>query len=98
MIENGGGLIKAPMPRPSPRYNLFSVAALFLGVIAFLIFLAAIEYTDPMHSPEWQTGVALIILGGAGLIGFVLGYMALASSERLWGLTAFGLLLNAGPA
>jgi hypothetical protein len=71
------------------------VAAPLPGVLAFVIFLAAVDYMDPMHSPRWQTGTALILLGGAGLVGFVLAWIAGNRSERLWGLTFFGLALNA---
>lgn len=35
------------------------------------------------------------ILAGSCLLGFVLACIALARSEKLWGLTALGLILNA---
>jgi hypothetical protein len=83
------------MPRSSPCYDILSVVAPFLGLLAFVIFLGAVDYTDPMHSPDWQTGVALILLGGAGLPGFILGCIAGQRSEKLWSLTNLGLVLNA---
>jgi hypothetical protein len=90
---NGSRLPAAPAPRPSPRYNLLSVAAPFAGVLAALGFLALFGAEGHWYW-TWRGGVAMGLLAGACAVGLVLGVIALARSERLWGLTAVGLLLN----
>ena len=91
--NRGGQLSYTPTLRPAACYNLISVAAPFLGFFAAWILA--------MIGPDWHWTLLLEtviwILGGSCFVGFVLAIIALVRLERLWGLTAFGLILNAAP-
>jgi hypothetical protein len=92
--NRGGQLSDTPMPRPAACYNLISVAAPFLGFFAACIFGMVVE----------DKGYGTLILEtwiwvqvSSFFVGFVLAIIALGRSERLRGLTVFGLILNALP-
>src|SRR5262249_49160182 len=92
--DNGGRLPTAPLPRRAPRCNLISVGAPFLGALAVVGFLWVVG-TDGHWYWTWRGPVAMGILAGPCFVGIVLAFVALARSERLWGLTVVGLVLNA---
>jgi hypothetical protein len=91
---------KTPKSRPAARYNLISVGAPFLGVLASFGFLCLSGanfngWPDWTTRTRWAAGVALAILAVACLVGLASACVALARSERHRGLTVLGLLLNA---
>src|SRR5262249_47775413 len=93
-INEAGRLPPTPKPCPGPRYNLLSVAAPFLGVLAVLVFMGIVG-TEGHWYWTWRGGAAMGILASACVVGVVFAFVALARSERLWGLTALGFFLNA---
>src|SRR5947209_2300130 len=84
----------APKCRPAPRYNLISIGAPFLGVLADFGFLGIVGTPGHWYW-TWRGPTAMAILGGSCLVGLVLTFLAIARSERHWSLTALGLILNA---
>jgi hypothetical protein len=82
-----------PRPRSRPRCNILSVAAPLLGVLAAVIVLGAFG-ADGHWYWTWRGGVVMGLVAGSCVVGAVLAGIALARSERLWGLTALGLALN----
>ena len=90
---NTGGQSIASAQRPAAWYNLLSVAAPFVGVAAVLGFLAIAGASGHWYW-TWRGGVAMAILASAIVAGAVLAFIALARSERCWGFTVVGLILN----
>jgi len=82
--------------RSSPRFNLLSLGAPFVGTLVVGLFFAIVGI-DSFYSRamSWKGPLAVGILGVSCVVGFVLAMMAWARSERLWGLTVLGVLLNA---
>ena len=78
----------------APRYNLLSVAAPFLGVFAALALLGVFGAEGHWYW-TWRGEAVGAVLIGSCVVGLAFALTALARSERLWGLTALGLLLNA---
>ena len=96
--NRGGHLSNAPTPRPTACYNLISAGAPFLGFLAALMFLMIVGFDRPdVRGGMEKLETAIWILGGSFFVGFVLAIIALVRLERLWGLTVFGLILNALP-
>jgi hypothetical protein len=91
---DGSRRLTAPTPRSTPCYNLISVGAPFLGLLGGI---GSFCLPGGGGHPEWtwRAGLGIGILELAGLIGFLSALKALVRSEKLWGLTVFGLILNA---
>jgi hypothetical protein len=77
----------APAPRPA-RWNVISVCAPFLG---FVCGVAAGMSAPHFRWFEWGFSVWL----GFGVFGLLSAVIALSRAERLWGVTAIGLITNA---
>jgi len=80
--------------RPRPCFNLMSVLAPFVGIAAIIAFLGLTGADGHWYWGWWGAWVAFL-LGASCLAGLVAGLVATARKERLWGLTAVGVLLNA---
>ena len=92
--KGGGQPGIVPTLRPSPRYNVASVAAPFVGVVAVLVFLGIVG-TEGHWYWTWRGPAAVSILAAFCVAGMVSAFVALARSERVPALTVFGLILNA---
>lgn len=79
--------------RPGPRYNIVSIGAPFLGGVSVVMFLWISGVEGHWHW-TWRGPAAMSILASSCVAGLVSGLLALARSERLWGLTALDLLIN----
>jgi hypothetical protein len=91
--DDGRRFPTAATSGPSPFYNVISIVAPILGVVAVFVFVGIFGNENHWYG-SWQAATAMGILGGSCFLGFVLAFIALARSERLWGLTAVGLILN----
>jgi hypothetical protein len=85
-----------PRARPGACCNAISLYAPIIGVIATGAFVGA---ADSKWHWSWAVYLtpAIGILLGFFLLGFVFALAAVIRSERLWGLTAVGLILNGIP-
>jgi hypothetical protein len=98
--NNRRSLTQAPTAYRFPYCGTFSVAAPLLGYVALEIILPCFEgrnwnwrlFLD--GGPTWLQGMAYTIMGFAGVVGLVLGCIALWRSENR-AIAALGLLLNA---
>jgi len=80
--------------RPRPCFNLMSVMAPFVGVVAIIAFLGLTGAGGHWYW-GWRGTWVAFLLGASCSAGLVAGLVATARKERLWGLTAVGVLLNA---
>jgi hypothetical protein len=92
----------APDSRPAPHYGLFSVAAPFLGMVAYLGFLLLAggfrelnNWPDLTARSSRLAMLAMVVLVGSCLAGLASAFAAFLRSERSWGLAVLGLILNA---
>jgi hypothetical protein len=94
--DDGGLSPTSPKRNPSPHYNLFSLGAPFVGLLGVVLFFAIVGI-DSFYSRtmSWKGPLAMSILGVSCVAGIVFGLMAWARSERFWGVTVLGLLVNA---
>ena len=72
---------------------MISIVAPILGVVAVFVFFGIFGNEGHWYW-GWRGATVMGILGGSCFLGFVLALIALARSERRWGLTVFGLILN----
>src|SRR5262245_14233904 len=82
--------------RPRPCFNLMSVLAPFVGILATIMFLGltgdgGLWYWNLGSGDAWVA----FFLGASCLAGLVTGLVATVRKEQMWGLTAVGMLLNA---
>jgi hypothetical protein len=105
----GGADVRGKKASPIPKFGALSLIAPFVGVIALVIFLRFVGELHPeasmlgealyllagIRGPFWMVGWVQFIMGSSGLIGFILGCIALRRSENRLP-AVLGLLLN-GP-
>ena len=75
--------------RPRPCWNVASVLAPFVGIACALL-AGFLRDGHPMSGLK----VGVMALGVFLILGFVSACVALVRSERLWGVTALGMVLN----
>jgi len=85
-----------PAPRRAARWNVLSVLIPLAGWIIAYCVTISINYpkSDAMidSRPIFVFGLIVIV---ASILGSISAFVALARSERLWGITALGFALNA---
>ena len=79
---------------PRPCWNVVSVVVPFLGVGCAIAVYCLGDYFFHEHPAHFLKHGAMT-LGVFLVFGFASAFIALARSERLWGLTALGFALNA---
>ena len=79
---------------PRPCWNVLSIFAPFLGIACGFSVLFLGDYFFQQHPAHFLKHGA-ITLGVFLAIGFASACIAFARSERLWGITALGMVLNA---
>ena len=75
--------------RPRPCWNVASVLAPFVGFVCALL-VGFIRDGHPMSGLK----AGLMTMGVFLLLGFLSACIALVRSERLWGVTVLGMVLN----
>ena len=88
MIEDGQPI---GYQRPRPCWNILSALTPFLGLGGAILSAYFQEGEHFVHVAK----VAEMTLGVFLAFGFVFGCIALVRFERIWGITALGIVLNA---
>ena len=87
---------KAVPEQCAPRWNWISIGAPFVGYLAGI--LAGVVWEEVLGWPRIGEPInllALVIWAVFCIIGLAAAGIALFRRERLWGLTATGIVLNA---
>jgi hypothetical protein len=79
--------------RPRPCWNVLSAIAPFLGIGGAIVAYCLGQYFFHQHPAHLKT--AAMTFGAFLLFGFISACIALVRSERLWGITALGIAINA---
>jgi tryptophan-rich sensory protein len=87
----GGELMRQ---RSRPRWNVVSVLAPFAGLALAIPFGLSVVWITDSHPAGMAKPSASFFAVSVG-IGLLSGCMALARSERLWGISIVGLAVNA---
>ncbi len=100
--DNSDGAPSKSIRRPFPCCGPLSLSAPILGAVALAQFSSYLNGDiEARHlfggiGPSWCEAASQIIMGCAGLVGFLLSCIALARHERYQGFALLGLLVN-GP-
>jgi hypothetical protein len=80
--------------RRPPRWNIVSVCTPFVGYLVAAVVSGLGEELDLWHH-DIVNVPAILIVAAFCVFGLVAGGVALFRNERLWGLAALGIVLNA---
>lgn len=80
--------------RPSPAWNLVSLAAPLVGFVLAIPFGLWMVWLTGRH-PAWMAKPSASFLAASSVFGLIAGCIAAARKERLWGFTLAAIALNA---